>query len=96
MLGGRLCEFAPQRRRIVTNHEPEARAMPQTERQPARAYRVRMQSMGLRPVQIWVPDTTRPGFAGEASRQVALFRDQPEHAEALEFIAAAQDTRGWE
>lgn len=70
--------------------------MPQSERQRAQTYRGRMRSLGLRPVQIWVPDTTRPGFEAEVRRQVALLRDQPEEAEALELIDALQDTRGWE
>lgn len=69
--------------------------MPQTERQRTETYRTRMRALGLRPVQIWVPDTTRAGFAAELHRQVALLRDQPEEAEALEFIEAVQDTRGW-
>ena len=28
-------------------------------------HRAKMRDQGLRPVQIWVPDTTRPGFAEE-------------------------------
>jgi len=28
-----------------------------------------LQAAGLRPVQIWVPDTRRPGFAAECHRQ---------------------------
>ncbi len=28
-----------------------------------------MRMAGLRPVQIWVPDTRRPGFAAECRRQ---------------------------
>ena len=28
-------------------------------------HRAKMREQGLRPVQIWVPDTTRPGFAEE-------------------------------
>jgi hypothetical protein len=31
-----------------------------------------MRAAGLRPVQIWVPDTRRPGFAAECRRQSAL------------------------
>jgi hypothetical protein len=71
--------------------------MPQkSERERSEAYRGRMRAMGLRPVQVWVPDVTRPGFAKEVWRQVALVRDQFEEGEALDFIEAAQDTRGWE
>ena len=31
-----------------------------------------MRAAGLRPVQIWVPDTRRTGFAAECRRQSAL------------------------
>lgn len=31
-----------------------------------------LRAAGLRPVQIWVPDTRRPGFAAECRRQAAL------------------------
>jgi hypothetical protein len=31
-----------------------------------------MRAAGLRPVQIWVPDTRRPGFTAECRRQAAL------------------------
>ncbi len=32
-------------------------------------HRARLRKQGLRPVQIWVPDTRTPGFAEEARRQ---------------------------
>ena len=31
--------------------------------------------MGLRPVQIWVPDASAPGFAAEAARQGRLLAE---------------------
>lgn len=34
--------------------------------------RERLRKAGLRPVQIWVPDTRRPGFAEECRRQCLL------------------------
>lgn len=34
-----------------------------------------LRAAGLRPVQIWVPDTRRPGFAAEAERQVKLVNE---------------------
>lgn len=34
--------------------------------------RAALRAAGLRPVQIWVPDTRRPGFATECRRQAAL------------------------
>ncbi len=32
-------------------------------------HRARLREQGLRPVQIWVPDTRAPGFSEEARRQ---------------------------
>ena len=35
-------------------------------------HRARLRSQGLRPLQVWVPDTRSPGFAAEAHRQSLL------------------------
>ena len=69
--------------------------MPQSERERTAGYRRRMRAAGLRPVQIWVPDTSRPGFAESLRRQVGRLQGQPEESEALDFIESAQDTRDW-
>lgn len=37
-----------------------------------RKRREALRESGLRPVQIWVPDTRRPGFAEECRRQARL------------------------
>lgn len=37
-----------------------------------RKRRENLRASGLRPVQIWVPDTRRPGFAEECHRQSRL------------------------
>lgn len=49
-----------------------------------------MRAAGLRPVQIWVPDTRRPGFAAECRRQAALvaLADQLD-ADLSDFMDAA-------
>ena len=49
-----------------------------------------MRAAGLRPVQIWVPDTRRPGFAAECRRQSALVAkaDQLDN-ELSDFMDAA-------
>ncbi len=38
-------------------------------RQKVQAHRERLRAQGLRPIQVWVPDTRSPAFAAEASRQ---------------------------
>jgi len=49
-----------------------------------------MRAAGLRPVQIWVPDTRRPDFAAECRRQAALVAaaDGIDH-QLNEFLDAA-------
>ena len=38
-------------------------------RERVRKYREKLRKAGMRPVQIWAPDTRRPGFAEEYRRQ---------------------------
>ena len=40
-----------------------------TSRARTSRYRENLRRLGLRPVQIWVPDTRSPAFAAEAMRQ---------------------------
>ncbi|MFP4683517.1 MAG: antitoxin MazE family protein [Ectothiorhodospira sp.] len=35
-------------------------------------HRAALRAAGLRPIQIWVPDTRRPGFTAEVRRQCAI------------------------
>jgi hypothetical protein len=42
---------------------------PKTNVKRVAAHRARLRQAGLRPIQIWVPDTRMPGFAAEARRQ---------------------------
>ena len=60
----------------------------------AQRYRQKMRSMGLRPLQIWVPDTRSPKFAAECRRQSLLAAQQPGEREIMDFMEAAQDTDG--
>ena len=59
-------------------------------------HREALRAAGLRPVQVWVPDTSRPGFAGEIRRQCLALRDDPAEAEILDWIEVATETQGWE
>jgi hypothetical protein len=54
-----------------------------------------LRAAGMRPVQIWVPDTRRPGFAEECRRQCLIVRNDPQEAEVLDWIEKAADTEGW-
>ena len=54
--------------------------------------RTALRAQGLRPVQIWVPDTRAPGFAEECARQAAIAdaanRADPELVQFEEAAAA--------
>jgi len=43
--------------------------MPTLVSERVKKHRDALRASGLRPVQIWVPDTRRPGFAEECRRQ---------------------------
>jgi hypothetical protein len=55
-----------------------------------------LRASGLRPLQIWVPDTRRPGFAEECRRQSNALRNDPQEGETLDWLEAAADTKGWQ
>lgn len=52
---------------------------------------------GLRPVQIWVPDTRRPGFAEECRRQCLLVTQADSADTAMQQFMdeALADVSGW-
>jgi hypothetical protein len=62
-----------------------------------RKRRAALRQAGLRPVQIWVPDTRRPGFAEECRRQSRLAAEADlADAGLREFLnAALADVDGW-
>lgn len=58
-------------------------------------HRDKLRGAGLRPLQIWVPDTRRRGFAKEARRQSMLLWDDANEKDTLDWLAEAADTKGW-
>ncbi|WP_375394998.1 antitoxin MazE family protein [uncultured Sphingomonas sp.] len=49
-----------------------------------------LRAAGLRPIQIWVPDTRRPGFAEECRRQSRLVAlDDADDSDLQGFLDAA-------
>ena len=59
-------------------------------------HRMALRAAGLRPVQIWVPDIRRAGFAEECRRQSLALRDDAHERETLDWLEAAADREGWE
>lgn len=54
-------------------------------------HRVRLREQGLRPLQIWVPDTRAPEFAEEAHRQSALAAATPTASDDQAFVDATSE-----
>jgi hypothetical protein len=60
--------------------------MPITLSQRVRTHRDNLRAAGLRPIQIWVPDTRAPGFAEECARQSKLIAESASEKEDMDFI----------
>jgi hypothetical protein len=56
-------------------------------REKQRLYRQRLSERGLRPVQIWVPNTRARGFAAECRRQILRVNRSAGESGVLDFIA---------
>ena len=61
-------------------------------------HRERLRRAGLRPIQIWVPDTRAEGFLAECRKQSLLVASAAkDDTELLEFREnALTDIEGWE
>ena len=58
-------------------------------------HRAGLRKAGMRPVQIWVPDTRCEGFAEECKRQSALIKNGQHEKEVLRFLDESADREGW-
>jgi hypothetical protein len=58
-------------------------------------HRQALRAAGLRPIQIWVPDTRRRGFAAECRRQSLALRDDPHEHGTLEWLDQVADRDDW-
>ncbi len=63
-------------------------------RDKARRYRERMRARGLRPIQIWVPDTRTAAFRAEAHRQSRAVAESAWAGEDQYFIDSIADLNG--
>ena len=63
--------------------------------QRVQKHRLALRAAGLRPVQIWVPDTRRAGFAAECRRQCLALRKGRSEAGHLKWLERIADTEGW-
>ena len=63
--------------------------------QRVRKHREVLRAAGLKPVQIWLPDTQRESFKQRCKSECLSVVDDPHEAETLAWIAEAADTDGW-
>lgn len=71
--------------------------MPPSVSDRVQKHRDALRAAGLRPIQIWVPDTRRPGFAEECRRQsLAIAADASHEHKIMDWIESVADTEGWE
>ena len=71
-----------------------ARTPSKSSRDKVRAHRKRLRQLGLRPIQIWVPDMRSPAFVTEAHRQSLAVAKSPHAKKEQDFIDAVSDRGG--
>lgn len=66
--------------------------------QRVQKHRESLRNSGLRPIQIWVPDVRRAGFAEECRRQSLLATEADRNDPGLEAFMdeALADIEGWQ
>ncbi|NBQ30066.1 MAG: DUF3018 family protein [Burkholderiaceae bacterium] len=58
-------------------------------------HRAQLRAAGLRPIQIWVPDTRQSSFAEECHRQSLLLKNDPLESEINDWLDEVRDTKDW-
>jgi len=58
-------------------------------------HRALLRAAGLRPIQIWVPDTRQSSFAEECRRQSLMLKNDPLESEINEWLDEVRDTKDW-
>ncbi|HEX4194512.1 MAG TPA: antitoxin MazE family protein [Stellaceae bacterium] len=66
--------------------KPKTKSAKLSSRDKVRSHRERLRAQGLRPIQIWVPDTRSPRFAAEARRQCKLIAESAEETQDQAFV----------
>ena len=60
-----------------------------------RKHRDQLRADGLKPIQIWVPDTRSESFRQKCERESLSLTADPLEADTLAWIAEVADTDGW-
>jgi hypothetical protein len=70
---------------------PASTSTTRSSRSRVQAYRARLRSMGLKPIQIWVPDVRAASFKGEAHRQSLAAANSERAADDQAFLDTVSD-----
>lgn len=70
---------------------PAASPKRKSSRDKVRAHRARLRAGGLRPVQVWLPDTRSPEFATEAHRQSLAIGNHPDEPDEQAWVDSLTD-----
>jgi hypothetical protein len=69
--------------------------MPASTNLRVQKHRAQLRAAGLRPIQIWVPDTRKSSFAEECHRQSLLLKNDPLESEINDCLDEVRDTKDW-
>ena len=69
--------------------------MPASTNLRVQKHRAQLRAAGLRPIQIWVPDTRQSSFAEECHRQSLLLKNDPLESEINGWLDEVRDTKDW-
>ena len=58
-------------------------------------HRAALRAQGLRPVQIWVPDTRSEAYRARIAQQMAALRESAAEQQLLQELEDLADTDGW-
>jgi hypothetical protein len=59
-------------------------------------HREQLRASGLRPVQLWLPDTSLPSYRFKCERESASLHNDPNEAELESWIAEIAETEEWQ
>lgn len=59
------------------------------------SHRDRLRAQGLRPIQMWVPETRTPGYDDRIRRQCLALRDSDHERRILAELEGLADRDGW-
>ena len=69
--------------------------MGSTTTERVRKHREQLRAEGLKPVQIWLPDTRSERFRRKCEQESLSLTADPLEADTLDWIAEVADTDGW-